>query len=160
MRERVGMVHLKSWDRQEDFDWGGGNIIVNWGHLDCPMNEVLDLILYKECNGYSWLSIWLYLEWTTIQNWKAHLWSRSWDWEIHVSDQDPGMEILRHSGYESHEIKARRSLSSRSSETKQVCFQVWCCLWVIVSAGDLHKDIGRRKICSSLSACLVELSNS
>ena len=31
-----------------------------------------------------------------------------------------GMEILRHSGYESQKIKARRSLSSRSSGTMQV----------------------------------------
>jgi hypothetical protein len=23
------------------------------------------------CSGYSWLSTWLYLEWTTIQNWKS-----------------------------------------------------------------------------------------
>jgi hypothetical protein len=30
------------------------------------------------------------------------------------------MEILRHSGYESQETKARRFLSARSSETNQV----------------------------------------
>jgi hypothetical protein len=25
------------------------------------------------CSGYSWLSTWLYLEWTTIQNWKDQI---------------------------------------------------------------------------------------
>jgi hypothetical protein len=52
------------------------------------------------CNGYSWLSSWLYLEWTTIQNWRAHLWSISWGWKTQVSHLDLGMEILRHSVHE------------------------------------------------------------
>ena len=110
---------------------------------------------YKEiiCNGWSWLSTWLYLEWTTTQNWKAHLWSRSWGWEIQVSDL--GMEILRHSGYESQETKARRSLSSRLAwnKTGKSQIQAWWytpLIWATPSAGDLHKDIGRRKIHSLL----------
>jgi hypothetical protein len=37
-----------------------------------------------------------------------------------VSDLDLGMEILRYNGYESQKIKTGRSLSSRSSGTKQV----------------------------------------
>jgi hypothetical protein len=72
------------------------------------------------CNDHSWLSTWLYLKWTTIQNWKAHLWSWSCGWKIRVSDLDLGLEILRHSVYESQETNMKRSLSSRSSETKQV----------------------------------------
>ena len=57
-------------------------------------------------NGYYWLSTWVYLEWSTIQNWRAHLWSRSWGWETQVFDLDLGMKILGHSGYESQESKA------------------------------------------------------
>ena len=38
------------------------------------------------CGRYSWLSIWLPLEWTTIQKWRAHL---------------SVIQILRHSGRES-----------------------------------------------------------
>jgi len=75
---------------------------------------------YSCCSAHSWLSTWLYLEWTTIQNWKAHLWSWSWGWEIQVSDLDLSMKVLRHSGCESQATKARRSPSSRSSRTKQV----------------------------------------
>jgi hypothetical protein len=71
------------------------------------------------------------------------------------------MEILRHSDYESQETKARRSLSSRSSGTKQVPQTWWYTpsIWVTPSAGDLHEDIRRGKILSSLLACLVGLSN-
>ena len=54
----------------------------------------------RHCSSYSWLSTWLHLKWTTIQNWWAHLWSRSWDWKTKVSDLDLGMEILKHSGHE------------------------------------------------------------
>lgn len=36
----------------------------------------------------------------TLQNWRVHLWSRSWDWKTESSDLDLGMEILRHSGHE------------------------------------------------------------
>jgi hypothetical protein len=52
------------------------------------------------CNDYYWLSTWLHLEWTTIQNLRAHLWFRSWGWKTQVSDLDLCMEILRHSGHE------------------------------------------------------------
>jgi hypothetical protein len=52
------------------------------------------------CDGYYWLSTWLYLEWSTIQNGRTHLWSRFWGWKTQVSDLDPGMEILRHSSHE------------------------------------------------------------
>jgi hypothetical protein len=69
------------------------------------------------CSAYSWLSTWLYLEWTTIQNWKAHQWPFSGGLEIEDSDLDLGMEILRHSGYGFQKIK---SLSSRSSGIKGV----------------------------------------
>ena len=54
-----------------------------WGwneHFLLPILTVLSLCLTLwlcYCNGYSWLSTWLYLEWATIQNWRAHLWSRS-----------------------------------------------------------------------------------
>jgi hypothetical protein len=112
------------------------------------------------CSGYSWLSTWLYLKWTTIQNQRAHLWPWSWGWEIQASDLDLGMEILRHSGYVSQE--ARRSLSSRSSGTKQVPDPgEWYTplIWATPSAEDLHKDIGRRKISSSLPAFFVGLRN-
>jgi hypothetical protein len=96
---------------------------------------------FQEYSGYSWLSTWLYLEWTTVQNWKALTCELSpGGWEIQVSDLVVGMESLRHSGYESQMIKTGRSLSSRSFETKE--------------AGDLHKDIGRRKIQSLFLAGL------
>ena len=36
---------------------------------------------FQGCYGYSQLSPWLFLEWTTIQKWRAHLWSRSWGWK-------------------------------------------------------------------------------
>jgi hypothetical protein len=36
--------------------------------------ENLDKYVLIPCSGYSWLSTWLYLEWTTIQNWKAYQW--------------------------------------------------------------------------------------
>jgi hypothetical protein len=39
---------------------------------------------------------------------------------MQVSDLDLGMELLRHSGYESQKIKIGRSLSSRSSGIKGV----------------------------------------
>ena len=111
----------------------------------------------RPCHGWAWLSTWLCLEWTIIQNWKAHLWSWSWGWEIQVSDLDLGMEILRHSGYESQGTKARIPLSSRSSGTKQVpdpgmvvhTFN----LGATSSAGDLLKDLRRRKTHFSLPAC-------
>ena len=51
-------------------------------------------------DGYSWLSPWLNLEWTTIQKWRVHLWSRSWGWKTQTSDSELDMEILRHSGHE------------------------------------------------------------
>jgi hypothetical protein len=76
----------------------------------------------KEYSGYSWLSTWLYLEWTTIQNWKAHQWPLSGGLEIEVSDLDLSMEILRHSGYGFQKIK---SLSSRSSGIKGVVEQTF-----------------------------------
>jgi hypothetical protein len=65
------------------------------------------------------------------------------------------MEILRHSGSESQKIKTGRSLSSRSSGMKGVVAHTL--IWAIPSAGDLHKDIGRRKIysLSSSPGCLV-----
>jgi hypothetical protein len=59
------------------------------------------------------------------------------------------MEILRNSGYVSQETKARGSLSLRSSATKQVPdpgMAAHTFIWVTPSAGDLHKDIGKRKI--------------
>jgi hypothetical protein len=68
------------------------------------------------------------------------------------------MEILRHSGYESQKIKTGRSLSSRSSGTKQipepgVVAQTF--IWATPSVGDLHKDFRRRrKIYSLFFACL------
>ena len=73
-----------------------------------------------------------------------------------MSDLNLGMDILRHSGYESQKIKSGRSLSSRSSGTKQVPDPglVACTLNLGPSAGDLHKDIGRRKIRSVFFACL------
>jgi hypothetical protein len=43
------------------------------------------------CSGYFWLSTWLYLEWTTVQIWKAHQWPLSGRLEIEVSDLDLGM---------------------------------------------------------------------
>jgi hypothetical protein len=67
---------------------------------------------------------------------------------MQVSDLDLGMEILRHSDSESQETKARRSLSSRSSGIKQVPDPGrWHTplIWATNSAGNLHKDIGRRK---------------
>jgi hypothetical protein len=57
------------------------------------------------------------------------------------------MEILRHSGYE-FQIKKGRSLSSRSSGVKGVVAHTFNL--GTPSAGDLHKDIGRRKIYSLL----------
>jgi hypothetical protein len=61
--------------------------------------------------------------------------------------RQPGMEILRHNGYESQKIKTGRSLSSRSSGTKQVAHTFnlghsFC--W------RLYKDSGRREIGSLL----------
>ena len=68
------------------------------------------------------------------------------------------MEILRHSGYESQETKARRSLEFKVSLGQNKSqIQVWWytfLIWATPSAGDLHKDIGRRKISSSLPACI------
>jgi hypothetical protein len=106
------------------------------------------LVVYPAYSGYSWLTTWLYLEWTIIQNRKAHLWSWSTVWEIQVSDPELVMEILRHHGYESQETKARRTLSSRLSGTKQVQDpgMVAHTFWATPSAGVLYKDIGRRKI--------------
>jgi hypothetical protein len=65
-----------------------------------------------------------------------------------MSDLNLGMEILRHSGYESQKIKTGRSLSSRASGTKQVPDLVMTAplVWATASVGDLYKDIGRRKI--------------
>jgi hypothetical protein len=68
----------------------------------------------------------------------------------YVSDLDLGMVILWPSGYEFQKIKSGRSLSSRSSGRWHTSL-----IWVIPSAGDQHKDIGRRKIYSLL--CLLAL---
>jgi len=70
------------------------------------------------------------------------------------------MEILRHRGYESQKPKAKRSLSSRLSGTKEVPDPAWWytpLIWNTPSAGEQHKDIGRRKSLSP--ACLVGLSH-
>jgi hypothetical protein len=53
------------------------------------------------------------------------------------------MENLRHSGLESQETKTGRSLSSRSYGTKHGWHTPL--IWATPSAGDLCKDIGRRK---------------
>jgi hypothetical protein len=68
--------------------------------LSMPQADTTDNPTFPPCNGCVCLSTWLYLEWTTIQNWKAHLWSWSWGWEIQVSDLDLDMEILRHSSHQ------------------------------------------------------------
>jgi hypothetical protein len=52
------------------------------------------LRMLATCSGYSWLSTWLYLEWTKIQNWKAHQWPLSGVWEIEVSDLDWKKRVL------------------------------------------------------------------
>ena len=90
------------------------------------------LLRVRTWNSYSWLSTWLYLEWTTIQNWRTQLWFRAWGWKTQVCDLDLCMEILRQRGYakfrprqgniclKSQETKIRRSLSSRSAWAKQV----------------------------------------
>jgi hypothetical protein len=75
------------------------------------------------------------------------------------------MEILRHSGYEFQKIKTGRSLSSWPSGIKGGWHTPL--IWATPSAGDLHKDIGRRKSLSlslslslsPLPACHVGLSN-
>lgn len=36
------------------------------------------ILSVRKCDGYFWLSFWLYLEWTTIQKWRVHLWSEYW----------------------------------------------------------------------------------
>jgi hypothetical protein len=55
------------------------------------------------------------------------------------------MEILRHSGYESQETKARRSLEFKVSLGQNKSqIQVWWYTPLICTtphAGDLHKDI-------------------
>jgi hypothetical protein len=56
------------------------------------------------------------------------------------------MDILRYSGYESQKIKTGRSPCSRSSGIKDVVTHTFNL--ATPSAGDLHKDIGRRKIYS------------
>jgi hypothetical protein len=55
------------------------------------------------------------------------------------------MEILRHSCYEFQKIKTGRSLSSKSSGIKGMVAHTFN-LGYLPSAGDLHKDIGRRKL--------------
>jgi hypothetical protein len=45
------------------------------------------------CDGYSWFSTFLYLEWTTIQKWRACLWSRSSEWK--TQDQQPKLSYIR-----------------------------------------------------------------
>jgi hypothetical protein len=107
------------------------------------LKEIMPCDLTMYCSGYSWLSTWLYLEWTTIQNWKAHQWPLSGGWEIEISDLDLGMEILRHSGYGFQKIK---SLSSRSSGIKGVVEHTFC--W------RQYKDIGRRESHSCSLVCL------
>jgi hypothetical protein len=66
------------------------------------------------------------------------------------------MEILRHSGSESQKIETGRSLSSRSSGTYFVPDSgvMAPLIWATPSAGDLHKDVGRRKIYSLSFTCL------
>jgi hypothetical protein len=62
------------------------------------------------------------------------------------------MEILRHSGYELRQGDPRVQ--------SHLGLKVWwhtALFWATPSAGDLHKDIGRRKTPSP--ACPVGLSN-
>ena len=108
------------------------------------------LLTLSLCSGYSWLSTWLYLEWTTIQNWKAHLWCWSGRWEIEVSDLDLGMEILRHSGYGFQKIK---SSSSRSSGIKGVVEHTFNLGYTF--CWRQYKDIGRRESRSCSLTCLL-----
>jgi hypothetical protein len=53
-------------------------VIVSCGH------EILFVSSWQgvDCSGYSWLSTWQYLKWTTIRNWKAHQWPLSGGLEI------------------------------------------------------------------------------
>jgi hypothetical protein len=62
------------------------------------------------------------------------------------------MEILRHSGYEFQKIKTGRSPSQGYLGLK-----VWWqtpLIWATPFAGDLYKDIGRRKIDTLFFNCL------
>jgi hypothetical protein len=64
--------------------WWLLSTVGRWG----PYSAIL-LMLHPPsisvCSGYSWLSTWLYLEWTKIQNWTLiwrlgdrSFWSGSW----------------------------------------------------------------------------------
>jgi hypothetical protein len=72
----------------------------------------------------------------------------------------PVIQILSHSGYESQKTKIfefKDSLGQNKSQTQSWWYTPL--IWGTPSAGDLHKDIGRRKILSSSSSCLVGLNN-
>jgi hypothetical protein len=96
------------------------------------------------CSGYSWLSTWLYLEWTTIQNWGL--------------TSDPNLEAGRYKfltsilAWRSWSIVAMNSRRLRQGDLwvqGHLWLKVWLhtpLIWATPSAGDLHKDIGRRKI--------------
>ena len=95
------------------------------------------------------------MEWTTIQNWKAHQVPLSGGLEIEDSDLDLGMEILRHSGYGFQKIK---SPSSRSSGIKGVVEHTL--IWTTPSAGDNIRTLEEGGLALAPSpACCVRLSN-
>jgi hypothetical protein len=115
------------------------------------------------CSGYSWLSTWLYhpeLEGSPViqilRLEDTSFWPGS------------GTEILRHSGHESlgpdkvvHTFNPRRlrqgdlrvKVSLGQSKPQILVWWYTALIWATPSAADLQKDIGRRKIHSSLPAC-------
>jgi hypothetical protein len=59
-------------------------------------------------------------------------------------------------------MNSRRSRQGDLQIQGHLGLKVWWhapLIWTTPSAGDLHKDIGRRKTLSPLPACLVGLSN-
>jgi hypothetical protein len=136
-----------------DVEWYPDNTelnLQNWtysGFINLCLNLCWHKCIY-ECSGYYWLSTWPYLEWTTIQNWKAHQWPLSWGLEIEVFDLDLGMEILKHSGYGFQKIKSLNSRSSRIKGVEHTFNLGYTFCW------RQYKDIGRRESRSCSFACL------
>jgi len=62
------------------------------------------------------------------------------------ADLDFGMKILRQSSYESQEFRAKRSeFKVTWDQDPDPVVVVHTLIWATTSAGDFHKDIGRRK---------------
>jgi hypothetical protein len=91
--EQILITHL-TFVNSECF-WLAQDLTVSYRHISVHFSvwrdqhtvgssSPLDLGLGTDhtCSGYSWLSTWLYLEWITIQNWKAHQWPLSGGLEI------------------------------------------------------------------------------